>query len=65
MSGFDADLSSDGFGLAGMRERVGLAGGTLSIDSGEQGTLLRACLPARYHGQTARLGRSGAEQAAS
>ena len=44
-SGFDADLSSDGFGLAGMRERVGLAGGTLSIDSGEHGTLLRACLP--------------------
>ncbi|MGD1058305.1 MAG: GAF domain-containing sensor histidine kinase [Solirubrobacteraceae bacterium] len=61
-SGFDADLSSDGFGLAGMRERVGLAGGTLSIDSGEQGTLLRACLPTL---QGTQAGRSGAQQAAS
>jgi signal transduction histidine kinase len=61
-SGFDADLSSDGFGLAGMRERVGLAGGTLSIDSGEHGTLLRACLPTL---QGTRVGRSGAQQAAS
>ena len=31
--------SSEGFGLAGMRERVELAGGRLSVDSGEQGTL--------------------------
>ncbi len=44
-AGFDPNLSSDGFGLAGMRERVALAGGTLSIDSGEQGTLVRARLP--------------------
>ena len=61
-SGFDADLSSDGFGLAGIRERVGLAGGTLSIDSGEQGTLLRACLPTLRGGQA---GQSGSERAAS
>jgi signal transduction histidine kinase len=61
-SGFDADRSSDGFGLAGMRERVGLAGGTLSIDSGEQGTLLRACLPTLRGG---RAEQSGSERAAS
>jgi signal transduction histidine kinase len=60
--GFDPDLSSDGFGLAGMRERVGLAGGTLSIASGQQGTLVRACLPTLQGDQ---VGRSGAEQAAS
>ncbi len=35
----------DGFGLAGMRERVLLAGGSLSIESGEAGTTLRATLP--------------------
>ena len=34
-----------GLGLAGMHERVSLAGGTSSIDSGEQGTLITACLP--------------------
>jgi signal transduction histidine kinase len=45
--GFDSQTSSEGFGLAGMRERAGLAGGTLSVDSSEQGTLVRACLPAR------------------
>jgi signal transduction histidine kinase len=61
-AGFDPDLANDGFGLAGIRERVGLAGGTLSIDSGEHGTLLRACLPAR---QRTLVGQSGAHQAAS
>jgi signal transduction histidine kinase len=65
-AGFDHDLANDGFGLAGMRERVALAGGTLSIDSGEHGTLVRACLSARRRGQVAGpLGRSGSEQAAS
>jgi signal transduction histidine kinase len=58
-AGFDPHMSTDGFGLAGMRERVGLAGGTLSIDSSEQGTLLRACLP------TPEGEHSGAQQAAS
>jgi signal transduction histidine kinase len=43
--GFDPDSASDGFGLAGMRERVSLAGGTLSVDSGEHGTHVTACLP--------------------
>ena len=61
-AGFDPELASEGFGLAGMRERVSLVGGTLSIDSGERGTLVSACLPAR---QAERLERSGAHQAAS
>jgi signal transduction histidine kinase len=47
-SGFDPEAASEGFGLAGMRERVNLAGGTLTIDSSRRGTLLRARLPARY-----------------
>jgi signal transduction histidine kinase len=47
-SGFDSETASHGFGLAGMRERVSLAGGTLSIDSNERGTLLRAHLPSRH-----------------
>ena len=51
--GFDPTSSSDGFGLAGMRERVGLAGGSLSIDSGEQGTLVSARLPVRRNGRAA------------
>ncbi|HEY3864738.1 MAG TPA: GAF domain-containing protein [Solirubrobacteraceae bacterium] len=41
-----------GFGLAGMRERVSLAGGTLSVESGEQGTSVRARLPARHREPT-------------
>jgi signal transduction histidine kinase len=49
-TGFDLDTVSRGFGLAGMRERVGLAGGTISIDSGEGGTRLQASIPARRAG---------------
>jgi signal transduction histidine kinase len=45
--GFDSKTRSDGFGLAGMRERAGLAGGTLSVESGEQGTRVSARLPTR------------------
>ena len=48
--GFDPDSADEGFGLAGMQERAALAGGTLSLESGEQGTLLRACLPVRRAG---------------
>ena len=44
-NGFDPDAASQGFGLEGMRERVSLAGGTLSITPGERGTLVRARLP--------------------
>jgi signal transduction histidine kinase len=47
-SGFDPKAASHGFGLAGMQERVNLAGGTLSIESSEHGTLLRARLPVRH-----------------
>jgi signal transduction histidine kinase len=60
-SGFDPDAGSDGFGLAGMLERVSLMGGTLSIDSCEHGTLLSARLPT----PVARVEQLGAEQAAS
>jgi signal transduction histidine kinase len=45
--GFDAeDGSGAGFGLAGMRERVELAGGELTVAPGaEAGTVIRARLP--------------------
>jgi signal transduction histidine kinase len=46
-SGFAVDSKTPGFGLAGMRERVSLARGTLQIESGAQGTLLRAWFPRR------------------
>jgi|CZKG01.1.fsa_nt_gi signal transduction histidine kinase len=46
-AGFDPLTVDKGFGLAGMKERVGLAGGTLSVASGEGGTLLTARLPIR------------------
>jgi signal transduction histidine kinase len=45
--GFDAESTAgDGFGLAGMRERVELAGGELSVLPGaDAGTVVRARLP--------------------
>ncbi len=46
-SGFDPQTTGRGFGLAGMQERVTLAGGTLSVESGQWGTLVSACLPTR------------------
>jgi len=61
-AGFHPELANNRFGLAGMRERVALAGGTLSIESGQQGTLLTACLPTL---QGTQLGPSGYELAAS
>lgn len=46
--GFDPEAGSSGFGLAGMRERVYLAGGTLELRSEpQQGTVMRARLPVR------------------
>lgn len=42
--GFSPDAVAGGFGLAGMRERVRLADGSLKIDSGTQGTVIRARL---------------------
>ncbi|WP_445149710.1 GAF domain-containing sensor histidine kinase [Baekduia sp. Peel2402] len=44
-AGFDLGAPSGGFGVAGMRERVGLAGGTLSITPSPEGTVLRAAFP--------------------
>jgi signal transduction histidine kinase len=45
--GFDTSVKSDGFGLTGLRERVFLGGGTLELESGERGTLVRVHLPVR------------------
>lgn len=46
--GFDASEPSQGFGLVGMRERVALAGGTLSISSTPgEGTTVRLSVPVR------------------
>lgn len=45
-AGFDQSLPRGGFGLTGMRERVALVGGTLTIDSKPgDGTRIRAMLP--------------------
>ncbi len=46
-SGFDADAPTSGFGLAGMRERVYIAGGTLEIEPAQPGTRVRVRLPLR------------------
>jgi signal transduction histidine kinase len=44
--GFDPGAGTAGFGLAGMRERVELLGGELSLSSAQgQGTTLTAVLP--------------------
>ena len=46
--GFAPDAHHEGFGLIGVRERVTLTGGTLSIDSAPgAGTTLEATLPTR------------------
>jgi signal transduction histidine kinase len=45
--GFDPAATNGGFGLRGMRERVQLAGGSMSIDSSGAGSVVRARLPAR------------------
>jgi two-component system, NarL family, sensor histidine kinase DevS len=62
--GFDSANTSGGFGLAGMHERVSLAGGTLNISSGQHGTVVKAYLPARGRADDAQVG-SGSAQAAS
>ena len=53
-AGLRPHAETRGFGLAAMRERVALAGGTLEIQSGSGGTLVRARLPARYAPDAAR-----------
>jgi signal transduction histidine kinase len=62
--GFDTESATGGFGLAGMRERVSLAGGALDISSDEQGTVIKASLPARGR-LDAVSAASSSEQAAS
>ncbi|HET6570241.1 MAG TPA: GAF domain-containing protein [Solirubrobacterales bacterium] len=60
-SGFDPTADTDGFGLAGMRERIELAGGKLQIESGKgAGTRILASLPLPRAG----AGGSGLDQAA-
>ncbi len=43
--GFDPAATAGGFGLRGMRERVELAGGWMTIDSSSDGCAVRARLP--------------------
>ena len=61
--GFAVEEPKSGFGLAGIRERVFLAGGVLGVESGPEGTLLRGHLPVREGLDVA--GRSRAQQTAS
>jgi signal transduction histidine kinase len=58
-AGFDPETTSRGFGLAGMQERVTLAGGTLSVESGERGTLIAARMPVRRREHAVTLGARG------
>lgn len=44
-TGFDPETRTNGFGVAGMRERVYLAGGRIELGSTGEGTLMRAELP--------------------
>jgi len=60
--GFDPSAQTSGFGLAGMNERVYLAGGTLDVESSQGGTTIRARLPVSADGAG---GRSDADQMAS
>jgi len=48
-AGFDVAAPSTGFGLAGMRERLALVGGTLDVASTPAGTRLTARLPLEVH----------------
>lgn len=61
-AGFDPSGHTSGFGLAGMRERVYLAGGRIEIGSGPDGTTVDARLPISAAAATPR---SGADQIAS
>ncbi|WP_354593221.1 sensor histidine kinase [Frigoribacterium sp. PvP054] len=44
-AGFDPATPSTGFGLDGLRERLGLSGGRLEIASGDDGTVVTARVP--------------------
>lgn len=43
--GFDPDAASEGFGLSGLRARLALVGGTISVDGAAGATTLTARLP--------------------
>jgi signal transduction histidine kinase len=45
--GFAVEAPTEGFGLTGMRERVALTGGSLAIESTDDGTVIEARLPVR------------------
>ena len=59
--GFEPQERTSGFGLAGMRERVYLAGGRLELESGASGTRVRAYLPL----PSGAVSRSDSDQVAS
>jgi signal transduction histidine kinase len=63
-AGFDLGAHIEGFGLAGMRERINLAGGQLDVVSGGEGTRVRARIPMRpagaWLGEGSRPGEPGA-----
>jgi len=44
-TGFDPAVASTGFGLDGLRERLGLSGGRLEVASGSGGTVVTARVP--------------------
>jgi signal transduction histidine kinase len=46
--GFDPRAATEGFGLAGMRERVTLLHGELEVASSEEGTVISAAIPNQY-----------------
>jgi signal transduction histidine kinase len=43
--GFDPAQRADGFGLIGMRERAGLVGGEMRVQSSGAGTTVRGSFP--------------------
>lgn len=55
-AGFDVDAATAGYGLLGMRERIELAGGALTVESAPGGTTVSAEVPS---------GRSAAERVAA
>ena len=54
--GFDPRASTDGFGLTGMRERVALLHGGLTVMSSTEGTTISVALPVEL--TAARLART-------
>jgi signal transduction histidine kinase len=54
--GFDPEnVSSDGVGLAGMRERMQTCGGALKIVSAASGTVIEAAVPVGVGGEVSHL----------